>query len=215
MSDQQKAAAENNQGKEKKSGWYVAARAAAGVVFRTIGPVRYHNAERLPEKGPYILIGNHSSWMDPVVMALPIKHEDVTFLGKKELVKNPLVRKILTNMHMIMVDRHNSDMEAMRACIKAIREEKILGIFPEGTRHHQGLMTEIESGVALIALRANVPLIPMYIVPKYRLFRTTDCYVGNPIDFSDLRADGVNKESCEKLLKRITATYAEMAEEAK
>lgn len=213
MSEQQKNEQSEKSGM-KKSGWYRAARIAAAVLFNTVGPVRYHNAESLPEKGPFILIANHSSWMDPIVMAKPIKKVDVTFLGKKELVQNPLAYKILMNMHMIMVDRHHSDMEAMRSCTKALRAGEILGIFPEGTRRHEGLMTEIESGVALIALRANVPLIPMYITPKYRLLRTTHCYVGAPIDFSDLREEGVNRESCEKLLNRITETYAQMAQAA-
>ncbi len=212
MSEKQES---SKQPKERKgSFWYFMARVGAAIVFHTLGPVRYHGRENLMEQGPCIMIGNHSSWMDPVIMAAPVRKTDITFLGKKELVKSKLAHHILTNMHMIIVDRHNSDMEAMRACTRALKEGEMLGIFPEGTRHHEGLMTELESGVALIALRANVPLIPVYITPKYRLFQVTHCYVGQPIDFADLRAEGVNKETCQKLLDRITETYATMARDA-
>lgn len=218
MSEQQERKQEQTQEKkqgkkQKKSRWYRAARVMAAVVFHTIGPMRYEGLENLPEKGPYILIGNHQTWMDPVVLAAPIKHQDVTFLGKKELVGSKLVHHILTDMHMIIVDRHNSDMEAMRACIKALRSGEILGIFPEGTRHHEGVMEQMESGVGLIALRSGVPLMPAYIVGKFRLFHRNRCVFGKPIDFSDLREEGVNKETCERLMARITETYAAMAAE--
>lgn len=197
----------------KSSGWYKFARGCAAVLFNILGQVRYEGLENIPAEAPYILIGNHTSFMDPVILAVPVKQE-ITFLGKKELAKNKFARYVLTDMHMIMVDRHNSDMEAMRACTKALRSGEVLGIFPEGTRHHQGLMTELESGVGLIALRANVPLVPVYIQSKYKLFHRTRCIIGKPIDFSDLRAEGVNKDTCQALLERISATYAAMAADA-
>ena len=130
--------------RQKKSFFYMLARFLAAIFFHTLSPVRYHHKERLPEKPPYILISNHRSFMDPVIMAYIIKKYDITFLGKKELVKNKIASFVLRNMHIIPVDRHGTDMMAMRHCISAIRNGEILGIFPEGTRHHTGLMDEIE-----------------------------------------------------------------------
>ena len=83
----------------------------------------------------------------------------------------------------------------------------VLGIFPEGTRHKEGIMEHVESGVALIALRSGVPMIPLYIGGKPRLFRRLDVRVGDPIAMDDLRARGVNRDTCEELLARITETY--------
>ena len=133
---------------------------------------------------------------------------------KKELCKNKEIAALFRNLRMIPVDRHNSDMEAMRACMKVTRDGEILGIFPEGTRHHNGVMEELESGVGLIALRGRVPLIPMYITGKLKLFRRLHVYVGEPIVTEDLREQGVNKETCDMLLKRITSCYADMQKNA-
>ena len=83
----------------------------------------------------------------------------------------------------------------------------VLGIFPEGTRHKEGIMEHVESGVALIALRSGVPMIPLYIGGKPRLFRRLDVRVGDPIAMDDLRERGVNRDTCEELLARITETY--------
>lgn len=68
-------------------------------------------------------------------------------------------------------------------------------------------MEHVESGVALIALRSGVPMIPLYIGGKPRLFRRLDVRVGDPIAMDDLRARGVNRDTCEELLGRITETY--------
>lgn len=198
----------------KHSFLYCVARKLMGLLVHTISPVKYSGTEHIPQQGPCIFISNHKSMMDPLVMAYSIKHYDVAFMGKKELVKTAIGYHLLTSLHMIIVDRHNSDMEAMRTCMQAIRGGESLAIFPEGTRHHTGTMDELESGVGLIALRANVPLIPMYITPKFHFFHRTRCIVGPAIDFSDLREAGVNKDSCAMLLQRITETYARMAKEA-
>lgn len=207
--------AEQKQEGLRRSWLYEVCRVLAWLLFHSFLPVRYHNAERLQLDAPYIVIGNHLSNLDPIIVALAIPRYQVRFLAKRELAKVGIVRWFLAELHAIYVDRHNSDMEAMRACMKVIRQGGVLGIFPEGTRHHQGMMEEIESGVALMALRGGAPLMPVYIDGKLGLFRPLNVWVGEPMPMDDLRAEGVNSHTCQALLTRITETYAHMAEEAK
>ena len=195
---------------KKRSLIYAIARPIATVLMKTFIPVKYHNLERLDIDAPYIVISNHLSMFDPVIIGAAIKKHQVRFVGKKELCKNKLIAMLFRELRMISVDRHNSDMEAMRACMKVTRDGEILGIFPEGTRHHKGTMEELESGIGLIALRSKVPLMPIYISGKVRLFRRMHVYVGQAIPSEDLREQGINKETSDLLLKRITACYAEM-----
>lgn len=200
--------------KQKETFWYKVARAAAAIAFKGVGFARYHHPERVADrKGPFILIGNHSSMLDPFAIACLIKDRPVHFMSKKELSETPIIKHILKHVYVIPVDRHNTDMEAMRASVKTLREGNILGIFPEGTRHHQGLMTELESGTAMIALRSGVPVVPAYITPKPRLFHSCDVYIGEPIPTEDLREQGINRETCAALMQRITETYAKMEKE--
>ena len=195
--------------------WYTVAKILGTIAVHTICPVTYRHTERLRREGPCIFICNHQSWMDPVVVALPVKKRQVTFLGKKELTGNPILRTLVLGMRMIVVDRHNSDMEAMRACMRVIREGGILGIFPEGTRHHRGVMEELENGASLIALRSKAPVIPIYIDREVKPFHHTNCYVGEPIPTDDLIAQGVNRETSEQLTERIRAYYADWILRAK
>lgn len=195
---------------QDKSSWvYTVVGSVVKVLFKTILPVKYHGLENIAGlEAPYIIMGNHTTMLDPFMLACAVPKEQIRFVGKKELWKIKPFAWFANSIRAIPVDRHNTDMEAMRACMRVTREGHVLGIFPEGTRHHGGLMTELESGVAMIALRSKVPLIPMYIAGKLGLFRTLHVYIGKPIMMDDLRENGINTESCKMLLGRITETYA-------
>ena len=199
----------------KNGGLYTVARIAAAVLFHTVMPNRLYGAEKLQGDPPFILIANHSSMMDPLVLAYKIKRCPVVFLGKKELVKSRFGRWLFDHLHMISVDRGHSDMEALRACMRTLKGGGILGIFPEGTRHHEGVMEHIESGVSLIALRSGVPVIPIYIRGKVSLFRATRAWVGDPIPTDDLRAEGVNAETSARMNDRIRETFRKLVADHK
>ena len=196
--------------RKKRTPVYTLGRAAACALFHTVAPVRYIGREKTETDAPYIVIANHKSMMDPLVVAYPFKRDEFVFMGKKELAKNPILAWLFKKLHMITVDRGNTDMAAMRASIKALRDGGVLAVFPEGTRHHTGLMDELEEGVSLIALRSGVPLIPVFVTPKFRLFRRTTCVIGDPIPTDDLRAEGVNRDTCTALNARITETYRQL-----
>ena len=198
---------------EKRSILYEIARVLAAIVFNTFLPARCIHREKLDAEAPYVVIANHRHALDPVAMAYFIRKRQIVFLGKKELGKGKLVTNILTRMHCILVDRHNTDMNAMRSCMKAVKMKKILLIFPEGTRHHEGQMEQIESGTAMIALRSKCPIIPIYFDRKLSLFRRTNLIVGDPIPTEDLQAEGINTETCEKMNDRLRETFRGMVRE--
>lgn len=202
---------EKIQGEEVKySIWYKIGRLLAWIVFRTVIPVTYHNKDRADIDAPFILIANHQTFLDPILILSLVPRYEVRFLAKKELLEHKILGGILRNIRAIGVDRHNFDMMAMRRCMKVIKDGHILGIFPEGTRYKKGIMEELETGTAMIALRNKVPLLPVWIDGNYRPFRRMHVYVGNPIEMDDLRAQGVDKQVCEAALARITQTYRDM-----
>ena len=198
---------------EKKGILYEVLRLLAMIVFHTVMPVRCHYRERLDMEAPYVLIANHQHALDPVAMAMCVRKRQIVFLGKKELGKNRLVRNLLTRGHTILIDRHNTDMAAMRNCMKAVKLKKILLIFPEGTRHHEGQMEQIESGASLIAMRTKSPIVPIYFDRKLGFFHVTNMYVGEPIAYDDLLEQGINRDTCEEMNERFRETYREMIRE--
>ena len=195
---------------------YTLARGLAALLFDVFFPLRYHNKERFDLNAPYIAMSNHQTWMDPLILAKPCKKYEFRFVGKKELVKSRIAKWVLEKgLHMITVDRHNTDLAAMRQCSRALRDGYVLGIFPEGTRHLPDLMSEVETGTAVLALRAGVPLLPVYIHGKPRLFRLRHVYIGEPIDISDLRAQGFDAQVIGQVTDRIRDTFLSMREDAR
>ena len=202
--------------KKERTFIYSLARVLVFIGSHSLFPIRYHHLENIELDAPYIAISNHQSALDPLILAYPCKKYEYRFVGKKELVKNKFVEKLLTKgLHMISVDRHNSDLAAMRQCIRTLRDKQVLAIFPEGTRHLPDLMAQVETGTAVLALRANVPLLPVYIQYKPRFLRMNHVYIGKPIDISDLSAKGMDAENVNALCERIQKTFWQMREDVK
>ena len=187
---------------------YTFARVVFAVLFHTICPVKYYNKQALQQAdAPYILISNHNSASDPILLAYPVKKYEIRFVGKRELTNNKFAEWIVNQLHMIPVSRHATDMTAMRTCMQTLKDGHVLGIFPEGTRHHAELMENVESGAAMIALRANVPIIPMYLSAPIRPFRRVRVRIGEPMQIDDIKEQGLNSDTIKLLCDRIRETF--------
>jgi len=198
---------------EEHTRLYMVGRRLFGFLFKTIFPVKYHHVERAQLDAPYMLLGNHNHMFDPMLLGVPVYRYHVRFLGKKELMKNRILKWCVEQLLFIPVDRHNMDMSAIRNCLKALKEGHVLGIFPEGTRHKEGVMQDMESGVAMLALRSGAKMLPAFISRKPALFRTVHVYFGDPISVKDIARKGINKDTCDEVMVRIAKAYQEMVEE--
>ena len=200
--------------KRERTAIYTLARIIFGFLFHTIFPLRFHNAQIVEEmQPPYIIMANHRSFADPMALAIKVKKYEIRFIGKRELAHGRLKSWLFSGLHMILVSRHATDMAAMRQCMQTLKEGHILGIFPEGTRHQPEMMQEVESGTAIIALRARVPLLPVYIDGKIRPFHITQIYYGKPMELDDLYAQGVNNDTAHQLCQRIHDVFYAMRDE--
>ncbi len=183
---------------------YTFARIVMGIVFALIYPLRAHDRHKLDRDAPFIIVSNHGSMLDPLAIAVKCPRHEIRFLGKKELTKHPVVRWLVKHLHMITLDRHMTDITAMRSALDVLKQGRVVGIFPEGTRRKpENAMQELESGVSLLALRARVPLIPVYLKGQFRPFRTVHMHVGDPIPYEDLLEKGINRGTCDMLTERI------------
>lgn len=193
---------------EKKNPWYCVARVVARITT-ILCPIRYHGLENTKQDGAFILLANHHSMLDPLAVAVPFKQE-IRFMGKKELGKNPILHVMFNGLKMIPVDRHHFDMAAMRRSLQELKNGHVLGIFPEGTRHHKQVMDGLETGVAVLALRARAKLLPCYISRQIRWFRRTDIYFGELIPTGDVYAMDADAGTSELLLERIRQTFYDL-----
>lgn len=192
--------------------FYVFARQLVKAFSCLVYPVRSYHPEKLDRDAPYLLIANHQSMMDPLLIAVISRRHQIHFIGKSTLRKNALFNWVLEHLHMIPVARGLTDMRAMRDALKVLKDGRVVGIFPEGTRRRDSMMKDMGSGVGLIALRAQVPVIPVYFAQRPRPFHVTHMIVGDELPYDDIRAMDINKESCELFTDRVRDTMYRMKE---
>ena len=196
-------------------GFYRFARAVAHVMVHTVFPVKAHDADALRSlKGPCILICNHKSALDPIILGHLCKNTELRFLGKAELTKVPVIRRLVSRLGMIAIRRGEADLQGMRACSRALKNGEVLAVFPEGTRHLPDLMSTVETGVALLTLREKVPVVPVYVHGKLRFLHRTHVFAGQEIPLKDLREQGCSADSAREVCARIRSVYLDMRERA-
>lgn len=143
-------------------------------------PLRHKGRDNIP-KGPAIVCANHSNYIDPVLVAFSFGRENlIHFMAKKEILSVPILGPILRKCGVFPVDRENSDIDAVRTAMKCLRNgEKIL-IFPEGTRRNTDNAVEAKTGAVRIASKLHVPIIPVFIPRKKKIFGRVTIKIGEP-----------------------------------
>ncbi len=134
-------------------------------------PRAYGNRAVPSDKG-CLLIANHHSLFDPIFITFFYTSRRLCFIAKKEIYNTKWLGRILQAFGSIPLDRSTSDIQASKAILSEILNKKIVGLFPQGTRVPIDDLTSIEphSGLIYYSIRREIPIIPVGIDPRYRLF---------------------------------------------
>ncbi|WHM39914.1 lysophospholipid acyltransferase family protein [Streptomyces sp. BPTC-684] len=187
--------------------YYVLKYALLGPLLRLLFRPRIEGLEHIPDEGPAIVAGNHLSFSDHFLMPVMLKRR-ITFLAKQEYFTGPGIKGRLTAaffraVGQIPVDRSGKEagQAAIREGLGVLRKNELLGIYPEGTRSHDGKLYKGKVGVAVMALKAQVPVIPCAMVGTFEIqppgqvmpkIKRVTIRFGEPLDFS--RYTGMENE---------------------
>lgn len=170
-----------------------------GPLLRLVFRPRIEGLEHIPEEGAAIIAGNHLSFADHFVMPAIVPRR-VTFLAKAEYFTGPGLKGRLTaaffrGVGQIPVDRSGgrASRAALSSGLSVLRKGHLLGIYPEGTRSHDGRLYKGRTGVASMAVIAGVPVVPCAMIGTFeaqptgrRLPRARRITIrfGAPMDFA-------------------------------
>ncbi len=188
---------------------------AIGPVLRVIFRTEVEGAENVPDEGAAILASNHLSYADWLFMPLTLSRR-VTFVAKAEYFTSPglkgwVQRKFFSGAGQVPIDRSGASAAegALSSARKILEEGDLFGIYPEGTRSHDGRLYRGKTGVARLALETRVPVIPVAVLrtdvvappgKKFGTFTRPGVRFGKPLDFS--RYEGM--ENDRYILRSIT-----------
>lgn len=117
----------------------------------------------IPTDGPVILISNHQSFLDPILVGLAGHHRQFYAMARHTLFINPVLAWIIRSLNAIPINRDEADTAAMRRCLEVLKLRHGLLIFPEGTRTLDGTTGEFAPGTMLIIKRSKAPVVPVAI----------------------------------------------------
>jgi len=186
-----------------------------GWLIRLIWIKKIEGLENVPEKGPFIIAANHSSYFD-FISLVAVCPRRIYFLAGEVFFKKWQWRWLVESTGQIRVDRDSKDKtEVKRRAINALNRGKVLGVFPEGTRSADGKIGKTFTGVAKFALEAEVPVVPVGISGSYEVMSRHDknpkfkksisIKIGKPLHFEQY----YGKAGDETVLRQVTDNVME------
>ncbi|WP_262122137.1 lysophospholipid acyltransferase family protein [Anaerococcus sp. Marseille-Q5996] len=180
-------------------------RIIAKIIIWPLYRVHVVGIENIPKDEGYILCANHKSGFDPIFLAIAFPPQ-INFMGKKELFENKFLAVLLKAFGVFPVDRERRDLASLKNSIKLLKEEKTLGIFPEGTRTNNIARENMKDGVAYIALKAKKDILPVEIISTYKPFRKSYVYINEVINVDKY----LNMKSKEAMAKMTDQVYLDI-----
>ena len=192
------------------------------ALMRSLFRLRVRGRNHLPDKGPFILAPNHTSFLDPLAIgaALPQTVLNRTYWGGWTAIMfaNPVMRLLSRAVRVIPIDPKGGPLSSVAFAVAALNEEYNLTWFPEGGRSPDGRLTRFRPGIGLLVSAAPVPLVPVWIDGAYEALpwgrriprlRTITVTFGEPIDPRELRTgvgqEGSHQAIADALHERVTA----------
>ena len=169
-----------------------------GVVYRIAFRVKITG--QVPDEGAYVLCCNHINYLDAAAIVLFNKRK-VNFVAKEDLFQHGILMWLGHLFDVIPIKRDMQDIEAMKRCLKVLKNGELLGIFPEGTRKGMEKNLKAKNGAAFMAMKAKVKVIPIGIHGTFKPFSKVYMNYGEPIDLS-----GYTKETIDEATENIMDT---------
>jgi len=191
---------------------YIIAKIKFLIIFKLFFRLKVTGQQNIPQDGPFIIVANHSSLLDPVILGVSVRPK-VIFVAAAYLFEIRWLGYLLRKADSIPIHRENNtnNIKSIKQALKILQRGGVLGIFPEGGVDRQKDDLPIKAGAAYLATRVGVPIVPIKIkgadkvLPRgakfIRSLNKIEVEIKKPIFCS--RHTNKNKE----IIKRVVESY--------
>lgn len=138
---------------------YTFARFIVKVILNIFGRIRIHDKDKLPQHDGYVIACTHTGWVDILWLGVAVMPVKIHYMAKKELFKSAFLRWLMNGLNAFPVDRENPGPSSLKVPRRLIKENKVVGIFPSGTRTSEDV--PLKRGAVTIANRSHAPIVPV------------------------------------------------------
>ena len=197
---------------------YRAIRGGCGPLLRGLFDLRVDGVEHLPASGPFILAANHHNYLDGVVLGVAVPRPLAFLVMPRVYRATPLHPAFHRRIGSIPINLERPDPGAIKRVLRVLDAGRVVGIFPEGPFSQKGRLVSGQPGVAMIALRAGVPVVPAAIEGTYEALWARRFYLprrhplsvrfGEPLTFGRPRRRPIARPEREEITRRIMSEIA-------
>jgi len=194
--------------------WYLFFKSLCAVFGHAVARIEVEGQEWIPREGPFLLMPNHQSVLDPIFVQISVPRNDLFTLTKSTQFGSPFFRWVLPRVQAVPVRRFRVDPQAVRVVLRRLDAGAGVCIYGEGERTWDGAIQPLRRGTVRVLLRAGVPVIPCGVQGSFDVWprwsrRLRRCHVGvrfgRPLEFGR----HLDRERREELLEPTMATLRE------
>jgi 1-acyl-sn-glycerol-3-phosphate acyltransferase len=182
------------------------------IILSIFFRVEIIDSRKVPAEGPALLCASHNTILDMFFLGFRLKRW-IYWMAKEELFRNPVAAYVLRKLGAFPVKRGTGDVSSIKNAYKLLDENKIVGIFPHGTRINPSKIetNRVKSGAVMIAANAGVPIIPATVCGSYKMFSRMRVIYGDPfyIEKTDKK---LSKEDLAQMSKDIIKRVYSLSE---
>ena len=142
--------------------WYRFCKGFCQLTLCSIHVGRVFHRHHVPLTGPALLVSNHQSFFDPMIVGYGLSRE-VDYMARDTLFRNALFGRLISSVNAFPVKRDEIDIAAIKETFRRLKAGRLVLLFPEATRTFDGKIREFKPGIALLARKAKVPVVPVVV----------------------------------------------------
>jgi len=158
--------------------WYVVCQLVLLVLFSLLFHIRIVHRKRLPARGGALIVSNHQSYLDPILVAMGTQRP-LHPMARETLFRFRPFAMLIRSAYAFPVRRASADLGAIREAMRRLKDGAAVLMFPEGTRTRDGSIAPLQAGLITIAGRAGVPIVPAVIEGAFEAWPRT-CWLPRP-----------------------------------
>lgn len=146
--------------------WHHSLYAFYHSIFTLGFSLRMQGKRNMPTEGPALIVANHQSFLDPLIIGL-VAHRPLVYLARKTLFKNRYFAALIRSLNAVPIDQEGVGKEGIRVVLEQLSRGRAVVVFPEGERTWDGKMLPLRPGIQLLIKRTKAPIVPVGIAGAF------------------------------------------------